>query len=221
MVTRFLAQRKPGHVQAIVAMFVSVLCGVSLGAVTPALSTDETPMRWATTNYQQIADKVLGGPTDFNTASPAAFRWVAIARIRPAYDNPESEVVLREAQDGHYSMRYCEAVDTSIFQQALRLRESHPEWDVAHIATLVHASCRESGPADHQRQLRLLAKQLDETRVSLLQPNVMISDPTAYHLWSLSGSQWIEMNLVGDERSVGAVIRWIEALKRQAKAVSR
>ncbi len=211
-------ESKAMHLQAI-AMVWFVWLSLSLNAALAATSAD-TAVGWAVANYPQITDKVLGSPGDVNTSAPAASRWVIVTRVRPAFDNPEYEVVVTETKDGLYTARVCEARETSIFQQIVTLREQHADWNEMRIASGVKVGCRDIDAKKHQRRLAELAREFTRIQVAVRLPNVITTDPTSYHLWSLSGSQWIEMNVLGQEGARDTVIRWVETLRRETKSMN-
>ena len=188
-------------------------------SVLPAMAGVDDPasVRWAVSNYAKVADIVLGDPRaiDVGPTSSGAV-WAAAVRCRPSYDAPEWQLVITEASSGRFTLSYHAPRDASIYQQMLEIHAAHAGWDSAQVAAQVRMRREVLEDASAQRMLREAAVKLSQIRVELRLPSILVTDVGAYRVWSLSGSQWIEMNILSDPSSNRAVIRWAEALRRDA-----
>jgi hypothetical protein len=201
------------HMPALIVV-VALVFGAQHAALAVDQPSDTAVIAWTKANYAAIADRVLGDPRDADTGPTSESVWVLVARIRPPYDAPEAQLVLSETQNGHVVLRYSVAIDGSIYQQVLALHASHLAWDVAEISRHVHVKQRQVNAVKNQARLRDAIQQFSKIRITLRLPNILVSDPTVYHLWTFSGSQWAELNLVAGPMSSQAVVRWIETLRR-------
>src|SRR5206468_3920044 len=103
----------------------------------------------------------------------------------------------------------------SLFQQMLDLHDAQPSLSVGDVAARLHVVCTEVAGIKQQQRLRRIAKLFSGSRLLVRQPNVIMTDATNYHIWSLSGPQWLEINLNGGPSATNPLIQWAETVHRE------
>ena len=168
---------------------------------------------WATQNYDQVADLTFGDPRRINDSTAADTSWTVITRVRPAYDRPESQFTITESSKGQLALIVIVSEHQSMFKQMLTVHALHPGWNAVDVAQHIHVRRSVVNGPDIQPKLRAVVRRFTSLQTTMRLPNAMIMDANAYHIWSMSGSQWIEINLLGGELSRHPLIRWIEMLR--------
>lgn len=161
--------------------FLTIFTSVALTIAGNAAVQDQAN-QWAESNYTAVLDSLLPNRAVESSRLAKNTKWLLSGRILPPHEGHEFGFSLQRDYGGQVELSVIRPKGASLISQLRALKKEFPDASLDRISGLVLLDHRKMTLSNHP-QLRRLADQFEEIRMSPLSPDELHMDGTGYQFW--------------------------------------